>query len=193
MGRRRPRVGRRTRAHDGGSRGLPRPRPLGLIAIALALSAVGAGVVWVAAGSDLSPDRVARERVFTDVSACLLTDFQGVAGPAAAAVWAGMQEASVETRARASYVPVGRSAKTRAAITPYLNSLILSDCNLVVAAGAAQVDAVVAAASAHPDIRFAVVGGRGGANVAVLPDAVDQARVAARQVMVETARTASSA
>src|SRR5688572_8099415 len=41
-----------------------------------------------------------RERRYLDYTACLLTGEKGIADPAAAPVWAGMQEASLATHAK---------------------------------------------------------------------------------------------
>jgi basic membrane lipoprotein Med (substrate-binding protein (PBP1-ABC) superfamily) len=102
----------------------------------------------------------------------LLTDAQGLTGAQAAPVWAGMQDASLATRAKVSYLPV-TGAQTRENAAPFLAGLLQRHCDVVIAVGDAQASAVAAAASEYPKVRFVVVGGEGvhGANVTPVPAA----------------------
>lgn len=110
-----------------------------------------------------------RARSYLARTACLLTDSRGLAGPQAAAAWAGLQDASAATGAQVQYLAVP-SGTTAAGARPYLASLVLRKCAVVVATGPAQVAAVAADAVRFGSVRFAVAGGRApGANVAVLP------------------------
>ncbi len=119
---------------------------------------VAAGVVQVSSGADSGAPRESRERSFSGVSGCLLTDARGLSGSPADAVWAGLQEASARTSATASYVPVLTNASS-SEVVPYVNSLILSRCDLVVGVGPAQARAVASVAQVHPAVRFAVGAG----------------------------------
>ncbi|MFM9448243.1 BMP family ABC transporter substrate-binding protein [Streptomyces acidiscabies] len=104
-----------------------------------------------------APDTRARE--YRDVDACLLTGEDGIArGTVAATVWDGMQQASKETRARVTYVPVtGEQSADNA--RPFVNGLVQRQCDVVLAVGTPQVRAAEAAAGQHPSVPFVVVGG----------------------------------
>lgn len=110
-------------------------------------------LVVVVAGRGETP----RARQYRDVTACLLTDARGVAGAEAAPVWAGMQEASLTTRAKVQFLEVDGPETVDNART-YLGSLVLSRCDVVVAVGAAQVGAVAIDAPAYPEVQFVAVG-----------------------------------
>ena len=132
----------------------------------------GAGVVLVALVSWVVWPRstpAPRARPYLAYTACLLTDAQGVAGADAVPVWAGMQDASLATHAKVEYLPV-LGEDTVANARPYLASLLQRQCAMVIAVGTAEVGAVRADASAHPQVRFVSVGGgSGGGNVTVVP------------------------
>ncbi|GAB3150889.1 hypothetical protein GCM10027290_39140 [Micromonospora sonneratiae] len=119
------------------------------------LAAVAGVVTWAVWPS---PQPEPRARQYRDVTACLLTDERGVTGPEAAAVWAGMQEASLKTRAKVQFLEVD-GAQTADNARTYLASLVQSRCNLVLAVGAAPVDAVRENADRFPAARFVTVGG----------------------------------
>ena len=102
-----------------------------------------------------------RARRYLAFTACLLTDGRGLAGARVAPVWAGMQDASLATHAKVEYLPV-TTGSTVGAAAPFVASLVARQCKVVVAAGPAQVGAVLAAAGRYPQVRFAVVGGAGG-------------------------------
>ena len=99
-------------------------------------------------------------------TSCLLTDSHGLSGEPAAAAWAGLQQAADATRMQAQYLEVPTSATDAA---PYLASLVVRHCGVVVAAGPMQAAAVRADARRFSDVRFVVVGGVAtGANVVVV-------------------------
>ncbi len=124
------------------------------IVIGAALVAVVAGLlIWALWPSNPAP----RARQYRDFDACLLTDAQGLSGSQARQAWAGMQDASLETRIRVSYLPVAGEATADNA-APYLASLIQRRCRVIVAVGDPQVSAVGAAASRYPAVRFVVLG-----------------------------------
>ncbi|MCS0637855.1 BMP family ABC transporter substrate-binding protein [Streptomyces sp. LP05-1] len=127
---------------------------LGAVAV-LVLGVVAAVLIAGRGGESGPPDPRARQ--YKEFDACLLTDEKGIAeGAPGAPVWAGMQRASLETRARVTYVPVVGEQSVKNA-GPFLNGLLQRDCELVLAAGRAPVAAVTAAAGDHPDLRFVVV------------------------------------
>jgi len=113
------------------------------------------GVRWPGSGGRSLPPP--RARVYENVDACLLTGARGVADPAAAQVWAGMEAASRTTTARVSYLAV-TGPGTEAQAVPYLGSLLVSNCRVIVASGAAERAAVLADAARFPGTRFVVTG-----------------------------------
>jgi basic membrane lipoprotein Med (substrate-binding protein (PBP1-ABC) superfamily) len=124
--------------------------------------------------------------VYGSFTACLLTDDRGVGGTAAAPVWAGMQDASLATRAKVQYLAVVGAA-TRDNARAYLSGLEQRHCDVIVAVGGAQVDAVYADAPRVPAQRFVVVGGGAGAasNVTVVTaTGATELRDAVRRVIV---------
>ncbi|MCP3820579.1 BMP family ABC transporter substrate-binding protein [Streptomyces sp. A3M-1-3] len=135
-------------------RGRRKPWVLGGAGVALA----ALGAVWLFAGDGESGPPDPRARQYADFDACLLTGRAGVGGPDAVPVWAGMQDASAETRARVNYVPVMGEQSVKNA-GPYLNSLLQRQCDVVLAVGKAQVGVVEAEAGRHPKVRFVVVDG----------------------------------
>lgn len=133
-------------------------------AVAGAVAAV-VGLVWVTWPSSAPPGGAARTRQYVNFDACLLTDARGVVTGQAAAVWSGMQESSLATHARVSYLPVAGPATEPDAL-PYLASLLQRHCAIVVAVGPAQCAAVTADAARFPHVRFVTVGGNPAAHVA---------------------------
>jgi hypothetical protein len=125
---------------------------------ALALAAVGVGLwlVWPSGGEP-------RAREYRDVTACLLTDDQGVAGPQAATVWAGMQDASRQTHGQIRYLAVA-GEQTKDNTSSFLGSLVVGRCAVIVAAGPVPVQTVVSEARRYPGQRFLVVGADPGAS-----------------------------
>jgi hypothetical protein len=128
----------------------------GLVVLGMVLAVV----LWPR-GRALPP---ARARVYSDASACLLTDASGVAGPQAAPVWTGMESASVRKRVKVSFLAVNGDDSVANAV-PYVNTLVQRKCNLVIAVGASEVGAVRERAAAYPSVGFAVLGAGSGQNV----------------------------
>ncbi|GIM97816.1 hypothetical protein [Paractinoplanes toevensis] len=150
-------------------------------ALVLVLAVVGL-VVW------LSDDGVdLRARVYTQSSACLLTPAAGVSDPAAAPVWAGMQQASLATNGKVSFLEVdGRQTAENAAT--YLATLAQGDCDLVLVAGAGPVAALEQSSASFPQIHFVSVGGsKAQANVSVVADSDANAVSAQVKSLVESA------
>jgi basic membrane lipoprotein Med (substrate-binding protein (PBP1-ABC) superfamily) len=143
-----------------------------------------AAVVGIAVALWATRDSEPRARQYLDFTACLLTDDGGIAGPEAAAVWAGMQKASLATRAKVRYLAVAGEQSTENAVT-FLASLAQSECSLVFAVGDVPRAAVDAGAARFPKVQFAAVGrARAAPNVSTinatdvserLADAVDAA------------------
>jgi hypothetical protein len=137
---------------------------------AVAVALVGLGVYLALPSAQ--PGRVLpppRARVYSAFGACLLTDSDGVAGQAAAPVWAGMQAASLKTSAKVSYLAVS-GPDTVANAENFVNTLVQRKCDLVLAVGVTEASAVQARAKAYPAVRFVVVGsGAAGGNVTVIP------------------------
>lgn len=129
----------------------------------VALLALGLTGAWlfVDGEHDTPPDPRARQ--YQDFNACLLTGEKGITqGTLAASVWEGMQKASLETRARVTYVPV-MGAQSVGNVRPFFNSLIQRQCDVVLAVGVPQVQVTQTAAGKHPSVRFVVVDEESGA------------------------------
>jgi hypothetical protein len=109
-------------------------------------------VLWPTPTRTLPPTRA---RQYLAFDACLLTGPQGLADPAVAPVWAGMQDASLATHAKVSYLAV-TGPQTPGNAQPYANTLLQRQCSLVIGVGQSQVDAVEAVARTHPTTKFAV-------------------------------------
>jgi hypothetical protein len=141
---------------------------------AVALVVLG-GAVWVvvlATRSSTPPPPRARQ--YLDFTACLLTDERGITGPEAKPVWAGMQDASLATKAKVQYLAVAGPQTIDNAV-PYANSLAQGRCDLVFAAGAVPAGAVGKAAPRFPGTRFIVVGdGPTAANVVAVSTATPE-------------------
>ncbi len=130
-----------------------RARRIITYAVALACAAV-AGILLITNHGSPAPSA----RQYLAFNACLLTGSQGLADPQAAQAWAGMQEASLATRAKVEYLPA-MGPQTAAARLPLVASLVQRHCSLVIAVGPAPVSAVGLDAGRYPDVRFVVVGG----------------------------------
>lgn len=160
---------------------------------ALLIGAATAGVVGVLvvvlitwnSGEDEKPDPRARQ--YLDVTACLLTDDKGIAGAAAAPVWAGMQDASAATRAKVQYLAVAGEQTPQNAGT-FLASLAQGRCTVIVAVGAAPVAAVEPTAKQFPKLDFVVVGGKAGNVRAVAATAPADVRAEVRDLITAKVR-----
>ncbi|MCT9108431.1 hypothetical protein ACFWD7_37175 [Streptomyces mirabilis] len=143
------------------------PRVLGGRGVAMVAGAVIVAVAVAVTGYFLSrtdtkrrvPDT--RARHYKDVDACLLTGKDGItAGTTAAEVWQGMQDASLKTHARVSYVPV-TGEQSAANARPYLNGLLQRSCDVVVATGEPEVTAATQTAPQYQKVDFVLVGDAG--------------------------------
>ncbi|WP_405881952.1 hypothetical protein OG762_26970 [Streptomyces sp. NBC_01136] len=144
------------------------PRALGGRVIAMVAAAVMVVAAVAVTGYFLSradsterqlPDTPARH--YKDVDACLLTGKDGTAaGTTAAEVWQGMQDASLKTHARVSYVPV-TGEQSAANARPYLDGLLQRSCDVVLAAGKPEVTAAAQAAPRYQKVGFVLVGDGG--------------------------------
>ncbi|MEU1029611.1 hypothetical protein ABZ402_12815 [Streptomyces mirabilis] len=143
------------------------PRVLGGRGVAMVAGAVIVVVAVAVTGYFLSrtdtkrrvPDT--RARHYKDVDACLLTGKDGItAGTTAAEVWQGMQDASLKTHARVSYVPV-TGEQSAANARPYLNGLLQRSCDVVVATGKPEVTAATQTAPQYQKVDFVLVGDAG--------------------------------
>lgn len=122
----------------------------------VAVIALVAGLIWAFTGASSVP--AARARSYTNFQACLLTGERGLADPAAAPVWAGMEQASLATHAKVSYLAV-MGPQTKGNALPFLGSLLARHCGVVLTAGKAERDAAAEQARQYPSVKFAVVGG----------------------------------
>ena len=155
------------------SQAVRRPR-WPLAAAAAALLAIAGFTAWI-----LWPRPVAAPHAlqYLNVSACLLTDPQGVApGTPAAPVWAAMQSASLATHVMVSYLPAAAPADVK----PMLNTLIQRQCGVIVATGTATAG-VVEAGKANPHQLFLLVSAPGSAAPAATPNTTVVSTAAAPQ------------
>jgi hypothetical protein len=132
-----------------------------------ALLVIAGGLTaWLLMRGGDGPDP--RARVYTAATACLLTPEAGVQDKAAAPVWAGMQQASLATNGKVSYLEVS-GPQTGANAASYLGTVSVGGCDLVLVAGPAPIAALDASAGAYPKVRFVSVGGgKAQANVSVI-------------------------
>lgn len=131
-------------------------RPRRRLATAGVLVLLVAGLVW-ALWPAPQPPEPPRARQYLAYTACLLTDDHGTQGPAAAPVWAGMQDASLATRAKVQFLVV-TGPQTAENAAPFVASLAQSHCDLVFAAGRAPSAGVRRSAPTFPRVRFFLVG-----------------------------------
>jgi hypothetical protein len=140
-----------------------------LLVSALA-GAAGLGVflaLWLGDGGQYVPP--VRARVYSAFSACLLTGPRGLADPQAMPVWAGLQDASLATRAKVTYLTVAGPATVGNAV-PYLGSLVARHCDVIVAVGTTQTAAVRADSGRFRGVRFVEIGSAmARPNVTVVP------------------------
>ncbi|WP_412744174.1 hypothetical protein [Krasilnikovia sp. MM14-A1004] len=142
-----------------------------------------AGLLTWALWPDGRPDP--RARVYTEATACLLTPAGGTADKQAAPVWAGMQQASLDTRGKVQFLEVDGPQTGDNAAT-YLGTLIGSKCDVVLTVGRAANAALDASAASHPNVHFVLVGsGKAQANVSIIGDS-DPTKVTERVRSVVT-------
>jgi hypothetical protein len=144
------------------------------VLVVSAVVLLGAGLTWwLWPRADHPAPPLARP--YQDVNACLLTDDRGVQGAPAAAVWAGMQEASASTGVRVEYLTVA-GAQTPENAQTFLATLAQARCALVFVTGDAPAAALDQAAQRFPDQRFVSVGRPGRApNVSTVDDSSPEA------------------
>jgi basic membrane lipoprotein Med (substrate-binding protein (PBP1-ABC) superfamily) len=150
-------------------------------AAALAVWAVGTGP----AGPASPPSRA---RAYGTFQSCLLTGARGVADPTAGQVWAGLEDASLKTGSKVSYLAVPGPATAANAIS-FVGSLVVRKCGVIVALGTPEQAAVLTDAPRFPGVRFVIAGvgisgPAGGANVAVVSSAQPGLRGAVRTAVV---------
>jgi basic membrane lipoprotein Med (substrate-binding protein (PBP1-ABC) superfamily) len=136
----------------------------------VAAGAVALGVWALGRGPAVPASAAVRTRVYESFQACLLTGPRGIVGAPAGQAWAGMEDASLKTRAKVSYLAVSGPA-TEANAVSFLGSLLVRNCDVIVAAGAPEQAAVLADAARFPRVRF-IVAGR------VAPEIVGESNVA---------------
>jgi hypothetical protein len=122
----------------------------------IAGAAVIALLVWALWPSS-APPPAPRARQYLTFTACLLTSQRGIADPKAAPIWAGMQDASLATRAKVQYLAVTGPQTVDNAVT-FVNTLAQTHCNLIIAAGDIPDGAVQKAAPTFPTTAFYAVG-----------------------------------
>jgi hypothetical protein len=136
------------------------------VVAALGVAAVLALVLWPAPASRQLPPP--RARVYLAFDACLLTGAQGLADPATAPVWSGMQDASNATAAKVSYLAAAGPTTVGNAL-PYLAALLQRHCDVVLSVGPAQLAAVNQEAPNNPAVHFIDIGGAGSStNISVV-------------------------
>ncbi|WP_432978322.1 hypothetical protein [Dactylosporangium sp. CA-233914] len=131
-----------------------------------AAALVVAIVLAIALWPDPAPEP-SREREYLQFTACLLTPQDGVRDLAAEPIWAAMQDASRQTRAKVQYLEITGVQTVENAVT-FLNSLAQGGCGLIFAAGDLPVRAVAQGAKTFPAKRFVTVGGNATANVSTV-------------------------
>ncbi|MEV0742699.1 hypothetical protein AB0I51_43840 [Streptomyces sp. NPDC050549] len=136
-----------------------RGRTIALAAVTVAVVAAVAvtGVLLFSQDAGRPPIPDTRARRYTEVDACLLTGEKGITGGTAAAVWQGMQDASLKTHARVSYAQVTGEQSTGNA-RPFLNGLLQRSCDVVLAVGRPEVTAAAQTASTYKRVGFVLVG-----------------------------------
>ncbi len=165
--------------------------PWWVTAAALAAATITGVSVWAGIGGGPSQPP-ARARAYSGVDACLLTGARGIADPSAAPVWAGMEDASLATRAKVSYLAVSGPATVGNAL-PFLGALLVRHCNVIVAQGAAEQAAVAVDAGRNPGVRFVVAGSTAQApNVMVLAGPRSGLRAAVASVITQAVNAAGS-
>ncbi|MER7753212.1 BMP family ABC transporter substrate-binding protein [Kitasatospora sp. NPDC097643] len=144
------------------------PRRIGALAGAVALVGALGLALWLTPDDGPEPQPV-RARQYAATQACLLTDQQGVAAPGAADVWGAMQDSSAATSAKVSSLPVIGEQSVGNAV-PYANTLVARKCDVLLATGTVEVQALTRIAPANPNLRFLLVGEAPAAgNVTVIP------------------------
>ncbi len=140
----------------------------------LVIMAMSAWIFWPKAQP---AKETSRARQYLQVTACLLTDEHGIVVDPAKTMWAGMQSASLATRAKVEYLAVV-GAQTAENAVPFANSLGQGGCAVVFAAGPVQEKAVQQVSALFPKVRFYVSQGDATGNVGVLDGSSTQSLTA---------------
>ena len=145
-----------------------------------------AGLVWAVWPAE---ERVpqARERQYLDYTACLLTDDKGLTGADAAPVWAGMQEASLSTRAKVQYLSIA-GEQTVANASTFVASQAQGGCDLILAAGQLPVAAVEGSAGTFPKNAFLVVGGTAKGNISTVDGSPAEVQSGVKRIITDAVR-----
>jgi hypothetical protein len=130
--------------------------------VALVVAGLGTAI-WFVVGDSSSPDpsdsserTVAHQRALSELSGCLLTEAAGVSRKPASDVWAGLQAAAGDAKARATFLPLSTAGSPQ----DQVNGLLAQRCTVIVAVGRGPADAVRSAAADKPaGVRFAAAGG----------------------------------
>ncbi|MCI3272563.1 hypothetical protein [Streptomyces cylindrosporus] len=130
-------------------------------AVGVALAVIVTGFLLYNHGSSRPPIPATRARHYTETDACLLTDRNGINAKDAAAVWQGMQDASLATHARVSYSSVTGEQSTANA-RPFLNAMLQGSCEVVLAVGGPEVKAAQEATRRYAKLGFVLVGSGSG-------------------------------
>jgi hypothetical protein len=117
--------------------------------------AVALGAWALGRGSAAPSSAAVRARVYESFQACLLTGPRGIVSAPAGQAWAGMEDASLKTRAKVSYLSVSGPA-TEANAASFLGSLLVRKCDVIIASGPTEQAAVLADAPRFPGVRFIV-------------------------------------
>ncbi|MFC1400604.1 MULTISPECIES: BMP family ABC transporter substrate-binding protein [Streptacidiphilus] len=125
-------------------------------AVVLALGATALVVRWPS--SSAAPKAATRARTYSRKQACMLTGPTGLADQHAAAAWAGMREASTESAAQVRYLSA-TGPDTPGSAGPFLASLAVSGCQVILAVGAAPTQAAEKVAEQFPKVEFLTVDG----------------------------------
>ena len=154
----------------------------------VAVAGLAMGLALAFSGGTAPAPAAAGGRSYSNFQACLLTSEKGLADPAATPLWAGMEQASLATRAKVSYLAVMGPQTTGNAL-PFLGALLARHCGVVLAAGQPERDAVAQRARGYPSVKFAVVGGISTApNVTVLSGSAAAIRDGAASEVSRAAR-----
>jgi hypothetical protein len=154
------------------------------ITVAVGLAVVAGGATWLLWPEDETPPP--RQREYRETTACLLTDDRGLNGEPASAVWAGMQDASLDTRIQVQHLAIVGPQTTDNGVT-FFNTLAMQRCTVIVAAGPAPVAAMAAGYGQFPGITYVAVGGDTAGKPLTKVDArnADEIRSAVKEIVVK--------
>lgn len=165
---------------------LRRQRVLVAVGVGTVTAVTAVVAIWVLWPSP-DPEPI-RERRYRDTTACLLTNDKGLAGEPAAAVWAGMKDASTDTRIKIQHLAVSGPQNPANALT-YYNSLASQSCTVFIAVGEVAVTAMASGRSNFPQARHLAVGHDPGDPTVTLVEATstEATRTAVRDLVSQAA------